>query len=94
MFFFDGVYGAETDFAKYGYHTTGGTVVKAGRLTVATSGAQGNGPLTVYGGATLAYTVVIGHPYPLILNAGTTLKPTQNAYIDVSESTVSIIAAG
>jgi RNA polymerase sigma factor (sigma-70 family) len=67
---------------------TGGTVVKAGRLTVATSGAQGNGPLTIYGGATLAYTVVVGHPYPLILNAGTTLKPTQNAYIDVSESAV------
>ena len=29
MFFFDGVYGAETDFAKYGYHTTGGTSVSA-----------------------------------------------------------------
>lgn len=29
MFFFDGVYGAKTDFAKYGYHTTGGTSVSA-----------------------------------------------------------------
>ena len=73
---------------------TGGTVVKAGRLTVATSGAQGNGPLTIYGGATLAYTVVVGHPYPLILNAGTTLKPTQNAYIDVSGSSVTLPAEG
>ena len=73
---------------------TGGTVVKAGRLTVATSGAQGNGPLTIYSGATLAYTVVVGHPYPLILNAGTTLKPTQNAYIDVSGSSVTLPAEG
>ena len=27
MFFFDTVTGPETDFAKYGYHTTGGTAV-------------------------------------------------------------------
>ena len=29
MFFFDGIYGPETDFSKYGYHTTGGTAVSA-----------------------------------------------------------------
>ena len=29
MFFFDGVYGPETDFAQYGYHMTGGTSVSA-----------------------------------------------------------------
>ena len=29
MFYFDAVYGAETDFAKYGWHTTGGTSVAA-----------------------------------------------------------------
>ena len=27
MYFFDAVYGPETDFAQYGYHTTGGTLV-------------------------------------------------------------------
>lgn len=29
MFFFDGVYGPETDIAKHGWHTTGGTSVSA-----------------------------------------------------------------
>ncbi|MBR0506200.1 MAG: autotransporter-associated beta strand repeat-containing protein, partial [Kiritimatiellae bacterium] len=73
---------------------SGGTVVKAGTLTVSTSGAQGYGPLTVNGGATLAYTVVIGHPYPLTLGAGTLLKPAQNAYFDVSGGSLNLPAEG
>ena len=73
---------------------TGGTIVKAGTLTVSTSGAQGYGPLTVNGGATLAYTVVIGHPYPLTLGAGTLLKPAQNAYFDVSGGSLNLPAEG
>ena len=73
---------------------SGGTVVKAGTLTVTVSGGQGYGPLTVDGGATLAYTVVVGHPYPLTLGAGSILKPAQNAYFDVSGGSLNLPAEG
>ncbi|MBR0504248.1 MAG: hypothetical protein IJJ84_02495, partial [Kiritimatiellae bacterium] len=73
---------------------TGGTVVKAGTLTVATSGAQGYGPLTIYGDATLANPIIVDHPYPLILNAGAILKPTQNTYFNVSGGTITLPSEG
>ena len=40
MFFFDGIYGPETDFSKYGYHTTGGTIVSAEHQAIDTWGEQ------------------------------------------------------
>ena len=69
---------------------TGGTVVKGGTLTVTASGLQGNGPVTVYAGATLANPVSISHPHPLVLHAGAILKPAQNTYFDVSGGTVAL----
>ncbi len=72
----------------------GGTVVKAGTLTVGRSGSQGNGPLTVNEGATLANTLVVSHPYQLALEAGSALKPVQNMYFDVSGGTLVLPSEG
>ena len=84
---------------------TGGTDVKAGKLTVNLVNGTGRGPTTVESGATLAFTsVATSHAYPLTvksgatlewaasmnmsstlaIEAGTTLKPAQNACLDVS----------
>lgn len=38
MFFFDGIYGPETDFSRYGYRTTGGTSVSAEHQAIDTWG--------------------------------------------------------
>ena len=73
---------------------TGGTTVREGQMTVKRTGAQGNGPVTVEAGATLANTIVISHPYPLILKAGAILKPVQNMYFDVTGGTLTLPEEG
>lgn len=40
MFFFDGIYGPETDCSVYGYHTTGGTSVSTEHMGIDTWGEQ------------------------------------------------------